>query len=283
MYENSPMDFLEEKMWATAFLAHPYHHSTLGWLSDIENSSAKKLKQFYDTYYHPNNAVVTVVGNIERKEVLTLIAKYFGVHKKTAQPIPELHTVESEQIGRRFVEVNRVGVKNIVEIAFKVPEAVHSDTSAVMALSAILGDGKTSRLYRALVDKKIASSAWSSYMPFHDPSLLMLYVVPNDGVTHEEIEDVVLKECKKIVSKGVTKAELGRVLASITTEMAFARDGHYAVLSSINEAIAAGDWRMFFDLPKKLGEVTPSIMNVTAKKYLDKNKMTVGYYRAKKK
>jgi len=283
MKENDSSEFLEEKVWATAFLAHQYHHSTLGWLSDIENISAEKLKNFYDTYYHPNNAVVTVVGNIERNVSLSLIAKHFGIHKKSPQPIPKTHTIEPKQTGRRFVEVNRAGTKNIVEIVFKVPEALHDDTPTVMMLSEILGNGKTSRLYRALVDKKLASSVWSNYMPFYDPSLIMFYAIPNNGVTHEEIENIMFEECEKIVNKGVTKSDLSRVLAGVTTEMAFARDGHFAMLSSLNEAISAGDWRLFFDLPNKLKKVTTSLVRAVAKKYLNKNQMTVGYYRAMEK
>ena len=78
MHENDPVSFLDEKVWASAFMAHPYHHSTLGWLSDIKNVSAEKLKDFYDTYYHPNNAVVTIIGNVEEKEALSMVRKYFG-------------------------------------------------------------------------------------------------------------------------------------------------------------------------------------------------------------
>ncbi len=280
MHENVPVEYLDEKIWATAFMAHPYHHSTLGWLSDIKNTTAEKLKNFYDTYYHPNNAVVTVIGDIEEKEALSTIAKYFGVHEKSKNEIPIPCTKEPEQKGRRFVEVKRAGSKNVVAIAFKVPEALNADTPKIMALNAILAEGKTSRLYKALVDKQFATSVSSAYMPFYDPSLLVFYIVPNGGVVHEKIEGIVLKECKKIREKDILEKELKIALSGVCTEMAFARDGHYATLSYINEALSAGDWRFFFDLPKKIEKIKIADIKKVAKKYLGEDKMTVGYYRA---
>lgn len=280
---GDPVEFLEEQMWSVAFLAHPYHHSTIGYLSDIEHASVPALKNFYDTYYYPNNAVVTVIGNVEQQRALTLIAKYFGVHQKSPKPIPQPHTTEPEQHGRRFIEINREGTKDVVTIAFKVPEALNADTPTVMALTAILAEGKNSKLYEALVNTGIASNVWSQYMPFYNPSLLMLYATPSEGVTHEQIEKVILDECKKIIEQGVTKKELAHVVTGVTTEIAFSRDGHYAMLSSLNESIATGDWKFFFDLPRTIQEVTPHMVKTVAKRYLTEKGMTVGYYRTKKK
>ena len=72
-------DVLDKNIWATAYQAHPYHHSTIGWRSDIENVSTKRLQEFYNTYYWPNNATATVIGDFEKKQTLALIKKYFGV------------------------------------------------------------------------------------------------------------------------------------------------------------------------------------------------------------
>jgi zinc protease len=278
--ENDPVAQLEEKMWAVAFLAHPYHHSTIGWLSDIQNIPVEKLQEFYDTYYQPNNAVVTIVGDVERKKALTLIDTYFGVHKKTKDSIPRPYTKEPVQRGKRFVEVKRAGTKNVVGVAFKVPEALHTDTPSLLALSDILGGGKTSRLYKGLVETQLASKVWTSYMPFYDPSLMELCAYPNDGVTHEDIEKAILKECELLVNKGVTKIELAHTVAGVATELAFARDGLYSMLSVLNEAIAAGDWRFFFDLPEKFSALTEKDVHATAKRILERDSMTVGYYRA---
>ncbi len=281
MHENNPVENLDTVMWATAFLAHPYHHSTIGWLSDIENASVYRLKKFYDTYYHPNNAVLTIIGNIERDKVLSLVKKYFGIYKKSEKEIPTPNIKEPEQLGKRFVEIKKEGTKNIVAVAFRVPEALSVDTAGVTVLSSLLGGGKTSRLYKALVDKGLASSVRVDYMPFYDKSIATVFATLSDGVKHEKVESLILKEFEKIIENGISKNELNRVLASVSTEIAFSRDGHYAMLSSLNEAISAGDWKLFFNLPKKIKKLKAKDIQNIAKKYLLEDKMTVGYYRAK--
>ena len=168
----------------------------------------------------------------------------------------------------------------MIGIAWKVPEALHKDTPAIMALSAILAGGKTSRLHRALVEKHIASSVQSVYMPFHDPSILTIYITLHPDIPHKRVEERVHTVVARLLEKGVTAHELSRVLAQLTTEMAFARDGHYAMLSALNEAIATGDWRFFFDLPKLMARVHPSTLRTVAKTYLTERGMTVGYYKA---
>ncbi len=92
--ENDPFDALDKNIWATAYQAHPYHHSTIGWRSDIENVSTERLREFYNTYYWPNNATVTIIGDFEKQEALKLIKKYFGKHKKSKHEIPEMYTTE---------------------------------------------------------------------------------------------------------------------------------------------------------------------------------------------
>jgi zinc protease len=281
--ENAPEEFLDEKIWATAFMAHPYHHPTIGWRDDFENVSVERLQHFYDTYYWPNNAVVTISGAVERNEALRLVKKYFGVHPRSPHPIPEPYTTEPKQTGRRFVEVNRAGAKNIVGLGYKVPEGVHADMPALMVLATILADGVTSRLHRALVEKKQCMSVQSILMPLKDPSLLLFYATLAGDVAHGRVEAVVAREIAQVQKEGVSAAELAKVLANIQTEMTFARDGHYAMLSVLNEAIAAGDWKYFFELPKKIQAVTVADVKRVAKTYLMPEQVTAGYYRADKK
>lgn len=278
--ENDPLEALDKHVWATAYLAHPYHHSTIGWLSDIEHVSAERLKEFYDTYYWPDNATVTLVGDISRRDALGLISKYFGVHRRAPHAIPEPYTTEPPQRGRRFVEVIRNGSKHMVGVAYKVPEALHADTPALLVLSTILGGGDTSRLHRALVEKGLASDVRSVYVPFKDPSLITFYASPVSGVSHDDVEEAIRSTIATLTRRGVTKHELEKVLAGLETDMALARDGHYAMLSTINEAIASGSWKFYFDLPRACARVTAEAVQRAARTYLTETVMTVGYYRA---
>ncbi|MBP9760128.1 MAG: insulinase family protein [Candidatus Pacebacteria bacterium] len=282
MGENDPFESLDKHLWAIAYMAHPYHHSTIGWQSDFENVSIERLREFYDTYYWPNNAVVSVIGNIDRDTALGLVKKQFGVHPRSPRPIPVPYTGEPPQTGRRFVEVQRAGSKNILGMAYKVPEALHADTPALLALATILADGQTSRLYRSLVEKQLCTEVTSTYTPFKDPSLLFIYATLSDGVAHEKVEQIIQKEIEHLTTDGVTQSECTRVVAGIQTDMVFARDGHYATLSALNEAIALGDWRYLFDLPKKLEEVTPEHIRHVSAQYLISDHLSVGYYKARK-
>jgi zinc protease len=279
--ENDPLEALDKHIWASAYVAHPYHHSTIGWLSDIEQVPVSRLQEFYDTFYWPNNAVLSVVGDFNKKETLSLIARYFGVHRRSPHSIPEPYTQEPQQLGKRFVEVNRAGTQRIVGLAYKVPEALHPDTPALIALNGVLSSGTTSRLHKALVDTSVAASVQSFYVPLKDPSLMITYVTLHEHTSHEEVTTRLRRELRKVRTKGVTKRELRRVLRSIQTDMARARDGHYAMLSSLNEAIAVGDWKYYFDMPKKLEKVRPLDVQRAAQTYFVETQETLGYYQTR--
>jgi len=280
MYANEPVEHLDEKVWATAFINHPYHHPTIGWIEDIEHATVERLQEFYDTYYHPNNAVVTIVGAVEKKEALGLVKKHFGVHARSKHEIPQVYAVEEKQTGKRSVEVSRKGATQVVACAYKVPEALHTDTPALLVLSEILASETTSRLETTLVKKALVSRAYVQYHPFKDSSLMMFVGLPTEGVTHDTVVQVMEKEIERVQTGGVTKEETERVVAQLQTQMALAQDGHYAKLSVINEAIAVGDWGFYFDLAKQVAKVTPEMVQEVAQHYLMKESLTVGYYKA---
>ncbi|MBD0370788.1 MAG: insulinase family protein [Pyrinomonadaceae bacterium] len=90
--QNEPSEVLDEAVYAAAFREHPYHHPTIGWRADVEGVPTARLKEFYDTFYHPNNATTILVGDFERTRALELITKYFGAYEGSTKPIPEVYT-----------------------------------------------------------------------------------------------------------------------------------------------------------------------------------------------
>ena len=131
---------------AGRFRAHPYHHSTIGWRSDIENVSIERLREFYETFYHPNNATVSVIGDISTTDALALVDKHFGRIPRAPKPIPKLYTAEPPQEGPRRVVVKRPGQNAVVGIAHKTPHALSQDSYPLLVLAKALGSGKTARL-----------------------------------------------------------------------------------------------------------------------------------------
>jgi zinc protease len=128
--QNKPNVLLMDQVNATAYQALPYHHSELGWRSDIENVSIGKLREFYDTYYWPDNATVTVVGDSEPAATLAMIRKYYGVYPKAPHAIPLVYTEEPEQTGPRRVVVKKPGELGAVSIAHKIPNGLSPDQPA---------------------------------------------------------------------------------------------------------------------------------------------------------
>ena len=130
--ENDPMSVMDNYSHATAFREHPYHHPTIGWRSDVEGVPTERLKEFYDTFYWPDNATAIVVGDFRAEEALELLDRHFGKIPRAPRPIPGVYTTEPEQQGERRFVVHRTGSDGIVALNFRTPEAAHPDTAIVL-------------------------------------------------------------------------------------------------------------------------------------------------------
>ena len=276
--ENDPFETLDKNIWATAYQAHPYHHATIGWRADIENVSTERLRQFYNTFYWPNNATVTVIGDFDEKRALALLEEHFGSIPRSADKIPEVYTTEPKQEGPRRLVVKRTGETAIVGVAHKSPEGLHRDTFPLQVLSRILGSGKTSRLYRAIVDKGLATEVRTWAQPLHDNGLFISYVFLTPGTDPEEAEQIILTEYESIKQEGVREDEIRRVKAKIRSETAFSRDGSLSVASNINEAIALGDWTFYVTFLDGIERVARKDVQRVAVSYLNEDQSTTGHF-----
>jgi len=276
--ENSPFDVLDKNIWATAYQAHPYHHSTIGWRSDIENVSTKRLQEFYNTYYWPNNATATVIGDFEKKQTLALIKKYFGEHGRSQHTIPKMYTEEPTQEGPRRIMIKRAGQTGIVGIGHKTPEGLNQDTYALQALGKILTEGKSSRLYKRIVDPGLATSLFMYDFPFKDCGMFISYVFLTPETDHNSVEEIVLEEYRQIIKEGIKQKELDRAKAQIKANVAFSRDGSYAVASALNEALAIGNWTFYSTFMDHIIKVSKKDIQRVAEKYLIEDQNTTGWF-----
>ena len=276
--ENSPIQSLIKEIFAAAYIAHPYHHSTIGWRSDIENVSVEKLREFYDTFYWPDNATVTLVGDFQSAEALGLIKQHYGVITRAPRPIPQIYTEEPEQTGPRRVVVKRPGQLGVIAIAHKSPAATHPDFPALAILGSILGDGKNSRLYRELTDKNLSTGVSTGPFALRDPSLHFTFIPLAPGATHEQVEKIAVDEIEKLKQHGVTATEVQAAIAKALADSAYQRDGSFAIAGKINEFIAAGDWTLYVTLDEALQKVTPADVLRVANKYLNVDQSTTGWF-----
>ncbi len=276
--ENSPVQALYKEIYQTAFVAHPYHHNTIGHRSDIEKVSIEKLRAFYDTYYWPNNATITIIGDFDPAQALAMVKKSFGIYPRSPKPIPAVYTEEPEQSGPRRTVVKRPGELGVVAIAHKVPAATHADFAAVTLMSAILADGKNSRMYKALTNKNLSTGVEGEWGIFRDPALHMVFAPLAPGAKHAEVEAIMLHEIERLKQDGVTDVELKAAVAKNAADAAFKLDGSFGIAGNINEFISAGDWTLFYGLDEAIKKVSVADIQRVAKKYLVEDSSTTGWF-----
>jgi zinc protease len=276
--KNDPNTSLREEVQAAAFVAYPYHHPTIGWKSDIEQVSVEQLHAFYDTYYWPNNATVTLVGDLEPTAALTMVKHYYGSIPSSPRPIPEVVTEEPPQTGARRLTVSKPGQLGSIEIAYKVPGALHADLPALEVLGEVLSTGKNSRLYRALVNENLALRANAGVQQLRAAGLFQVTSALSPGATHENVEKIMLEQIEKVKLDGVTADEVTQVIHQYRASQAYGRDGTSAVIAQLNEWISAGDWSQYIRYGDAIARVTPADVQRVAKHYLTIQQSTTGWY-----
>jgi zinc protease len=277
--ENEPIRKLYHSVWSTAFAEHPYHHPTIGWREDVENTSQDGLRSFYDTFYWPNNATVSVIGDVEAKQALDTVSRHFGNITASPLSIPDLDISEPPQEEERRLVVERAGQLGAVMIAFKQPPAHHPDTDHLAMLAVVLANGKASRLHRRLTDRGMTSGVYSSPSGLRDPGLFHVLAPLAPDVAHEQVENEILEEIESIRVDGISDAELTRAKSQFRSAEAYSRDGSYAIASELNEAIAAGDWQLYTTAVERAERVSVEDVQRVAQQYCAESARTVGYYR----
>ena len=276
--ENSPFQVLYKHTFATAFREHPYHHPTIGWRSDIEGVTTGRLKEFYDVFYHPNNATAMVIGDFREEDALAKIVRHFGKIPRSPRPIPGVHTVEPPQEGERRFVVRRSGQVAWCGLAWRSVQALHPDTHALAVLGNILGGGLTSRLYQALVEKSLSLSVTVVPWQLKDPALFSIFAPVRPGVEPSAVESVIREEVARVGREGVTEAEAEKARTQIEAEVIFDRDSTDQVAASLSEAIAAADWEWYADYPEAVRRVKAEDVERVVRTYMTDDSLTVGVF-----
>jgi zinc protease len=276
--ENSPFQALIKEIFQAAYVAHPYHHSTIGWRSDIENVPIEKQKEFYDTFYWPDNATVSIIGDFETEKALALVKKYYGVYPRAPHPIPQIYTEEPQQTGARRVLVKRAGQLGVVAIGFKIPPATHADYAALSVLDLILTDGKNSRLFKTITDQDLSTGVQTFVGFNHDPSLHITFIPLAPGAEHAQVEKIAFEEIEKLKKDGVTPDEVKAAVAKFLANASYQRDGSFAIAGNLNECIAVGAWTLYSTLEDAIKNVTPADVQRVAQKYFNVDQSTTGWF-----
>lgn len=276
--ENNPVQALFKATVAASVTAHPYHWSTIGYRSDIEGVSTEKLKEHYKTYFWPNNAEAILVGDFDTERALAIFDREFGGFKRSPHEIPKVITVEPAQEGERRVMVRRPGTLGLVMAAYMRPGAMHPDWITLEVLSTILSEGVNSRLYKALVDKGLASNVGAFNFLLQDPYPMIVNATISPGKAHADVEAAIKATIAEVVEKGVTEAELKRAQQQIEVSVVRARDGTYNFARTLGEAVASSHWKKFLTYVDEIKAVTAADVQRVAARYLVPDQLTLGWF-----
>jgi len=273
---NNPFELLDEKIMAAAYTKHPYRIPTIGSKEDIENSTANKLREFYNTFYWPNNATLMVVGDAPWAKVAGLIQKHFAPIPASAHTIPEMKVKEPLQKKARKVALKKPMGVSIASLYYKIPAATHKDYPALMAAAVILGGGFSSRLQKGLVDVGLAAEASAMALPLRDPSVCMVSAHAAHGAAPQGVLKAMRREVERFAKEGPTKEELARAKERILSQFGQERDGVLNQARMVSEAIAAGDWMLAYRLEQEIAKLSIKAVAKAAQKYLVRTGETSG-------
>ena len=275
--ETQPDGKLMEDFLATAFVAHPYGRPIIGWDSDIKHLRKRTLKQFFRNYYCPNNAVVAVVGDVNPNEVVRTIKEYFG-GIPPQEVIPAPVSEEPEQSGERRVEVEFEASPKLI-IGYHKPTLPHFDDYVFDIIDILLSEGRTSRLYKTLVEgKKIAVSvSTANGLPgSRYPNLFTIFATPRNPHTCDELEEEIYQQIDRLKEEAVTPYELTKVKNRLEASFIRSLNSNAGLASRLSYyQIIAGDWRYLEKHLKVIGRITPEDIMEVARKYLIKKNRTV--------
>ncbi len=275
--ENNPRRVLNVQVQAAAFQSHAYQRPIIGWRSDVEGMSTDTLRAYYKTHYMPNNAVVVIVGDFDVAEAMGLIKTYFGPLPPGKLP-PKVITTEPVQRGERRVRARREGTTWYVQIAYHGPRLIDEDTYAMDILDAILSSGRASRLYQALVEKQLATSAGCGSWTPKDPGLFELYATVRQEVPVAKVEDALLEQVELIKSAPPTADELERVKNQIEAAFIFEKDSVTAQANSLGAHQILSSYEYVNTYVDKVRQVTADDVQRVARKYLTQDNRTVGIF-----
>jgi zinc protease len=276
--ENSPFQVLYKESFAAAFREHPYHHPTIGWKSDIEGVSTARLKEFYDTFYHPDNATAILIGDFEEDSALALLDRQFGKIPRSEKPIPRTYTEEPKQEGERRFIVRRSGQIGWVALSFRSVAAADPDAYPLAVLANVLGSGMTSRLYQALVEPSLAMSVNAISWQLRDPSLFSIFAALTPGTGHRKAEDILRAEIARVVREGIRENEIQKAKNQIEADVIFERDTTDQVAGSLTEAIAVAGWEWYVDYLDRIQRVTGEDVARAARACFHEDFATVGWF-----
>ncbi|MCE3039911.1 M16 family metallopeptidase [Helicobacter anatolicus] len=272
--DNSPIGTLYFRFFNTAFIYHPYHWTPIGFMDDILNWKIDDIRAFHKTYYQPQNAIVLVAGDVDANKVFEKVEKYFSMIKNKTT-LPHFFSKEPKQDGERRAIIHKDTQVEWLAFGFKIPNFKHKDQVALNALSGLLSNGKSSLLYRELVDKKhLANQIYGYNMDLIDEGIFMFIAAANQGVSAENIREEILKIVEGIKQGNISDEELEKLKINAKAEFLYNLENASGVADLFGSYFARGSIQPLLEYEENFDKLTKEDICAVAKKYLILNQST---------
>jgi zinc protease len=278
MGENSPLRVLDERIMSTAYLWHNYGKSTIGSREDIERVPIDRLQAFYRKYYQPDNAYLIVAGKFDEAKTLAKINDVYGRIPRPERKLEKTYTVEPTQDGEREVVLRRVGDVQALGCAYHVCAASHEDMAPLQVLASTLSAEQTGRLYKALIETKLATSVEASAHGMCEPGVFEVMAEARLDQPLEAVRAKMFEVLDGLGKQTFTDEEVERAKKSFARNFELMLNDSSRVGLRLSESAAQGDWRLMFLERDRMAKVTPADVQRVAAHYLKPSNRTVGVF-----
>ena len=292
--ENDPEQLLETELTAAAFRAHPYRHPTIGWLTDLRSMTREDLYGHYRSFYAPDNALLVIVGDVDPDDAFRSADREFSAVQPGGAQVPRVRTVEPPQYGERRVSVERPGTASYLKVAWPAPSVTDADFVAMVVADAVLSGAKglnlwasfrvappqrRSRLYRALVERGLASSVSGTILPTEHPFLYTISATVTDGVPPLDVEDALLEEIERLRAGGLEPGELERARRQLRARLVFENDSVTNIAHQLGYFSTIATLDVLSSLATRIAAVSEEEVQAAVVQRLARSQRTIGWFR----
>lgn len=278
MGENNPVHVLHDQLMSCAYRWHNYGKTTIGNRSDIERVPVSALRKFYEHYYQPDNAVLVVAGQFDPKLAMQLIDRYFACIKKPTRILDETYTEEPAQDGPREVILERVGDMASVAVGYHIPAASHHDHAALKVFFDCITDEPGGHIYQELVAKGLCSEVFTMVYALYEPGMAMCFVRPTDDKDAQFVREQLVHLVEHKAFKALDEQQVERIKTRALKRIKLSLTNSKDLALKLSEAIACGDWRLFFWYREQILQVSFADVKRVAERYVISSNRTSGIF-----
>ena len=281
--DNQPYGSILAETVKRAFKVHPYQWPTIGYIEDVNAAQDEDFMEFYKTFYVPNNAVLSIAGDLDIEETKKLVEKYFGGIPKGTQAIPRPTVKEPALAGEiRDTVYDNIQLPAVIQ-AYRIPEQTADDAYAIEMLTQLLSGGQSSRFYKRLVDQEQKALAALAF-PFtlEDPGLALMYGIAAAGVDANEVEALMDEELEKVKSDDISDREFQKLKNQIENRFYSSNSSMAGIAEQLAQyEMYYGDANLINNEIDRYMKVTKDDIKRVANKYFNKDNRVVLHYLAK--